>query len=443
MKKYFEKLINIDFKSKVFILAANICRDYNDFCLYEEEEGIFIGIGEYISITVTDKNIICESELGVRKKVINDLCSDLDSEFKNINLDSWRAYGRVNFSLARYTYNLDIESENKVLMRFFIPKIEYRINKNNIILRSLDIKDLEEMNKKVNNSISGLDTLEVNENDNSLEKIEILNYNKEYYENIVNQGVMEIKEHKYNKVILSRKIPIKEKIDIIKTYIKGRQLNTPARSYIMKTKNLEVVGFSPETVTEVDSKRNVYTFPLAGTRALTTNLEENKKLKKELLEDTKEIAEHAVSVKLAKDELEQICDLDTVVVSDFMSVLERGTVQHIASRLKGKLREDKNPFHALAKLFPAVTASGIPKKEAIKAIGDIEKDKRDLYSGSILTYDSNGVLDAALVLRTIFQTENETWIRVGAGVVQMSKPEREFEETLEKGNSILRAITKI
>ena len=129
---------------------------------------------------------------------------------------------------------------------------------------------------------------------------------------------------------------------------------------------------------------------------------------------------------------------ETVVVNDYMSVLERGTVQHIGSRLRGTLKDNCNSWHAFNELFPAVTASGIPKKESIEAIGRLEKDPRNLYSGSILIYEENGTLDAALVLRTLFQTENETWLRAGAGVVEMSKPERELEETCEK----LRSISK-
>ena len=207
--------------------------------------------------------------------------------------------------------------------------------------------------------------------------------------------------------------------------------------------DLEVVGFSPETVAEVDKDGTVYTFPLAGTRALTENPEENRRLREELLHDTKEIAEHAVSVKLAEEELQQICEKDSVVVTEFMSVMERGTVQHLGSRLRGKLKQEFNSWHALCKLFPAVTASGIPKKEAIDAIGRIEKDSRELYSGSVLIADKDGYLDAALVLRSIFQDENSTWIRVGAGIVEMSNPEREFIETQEKVRSVASSLVTI
>lgn len=161
-----------------------------------------------------------------------------------------------------------------------------------------------------------------------------------------------------------------------------------------------------------------------------------------MLNDPKEIAEHAISVKLANEEMEQVCVPGSVVITEFMSVMERGTVQHLGSRLRGTLRAGYHSWHAFCHLFPAVTASGIPKKEAIEAIGRTEKEARHLYSGGVLTYDYNGTLDTALVLRSIFQNAEETWIRVGAGIVEMSNPERELAETQEKVSSVARQLVK-
>ena len=60
-----------------------------------------------------------------------------------------------------------------------------------------------------------------------------------------------------------------------------------------------------------------------------------------------------------------------------------------------------------------------------------------------MTYDQDGTLDVALVLRTAFQDKKETWVRVGAGIVKLSNPERELEETKEKVGSIINRIVYI
>ncbi|SUK38488.1 anthranilate synthase component I [Staphylococcus aureus] len=90
---------------------------------------------------------------------------------------------------------------------------------------------------------------------------------------------------------------------------------------------------------------------------------------------------------------------------------------------------------------PAVTSSGIPKKESIQAIEKYENDERDLYSGGVFLIDKDIGFDVALILRTVFQNENETYARAGAGIVEQSLPERELEETREKLSSVIKSLS--
>jgi len=106
-------------------------------------------------------------------------------------------------------------------------------------------------------------------------------------------------------------------------------------------------------------------------------------------------------------------------------------------------KKEYNEWHGFNALFPAVTASGIPKKEAIEAIERLEEEPRNLYSGSVLTYDSDGTIDAALVLRSIYQDDKHTWLRAGAGIVELSLPERELVETCEKLSSVSKKLISI
>ncbi len=436
MKRYYEKKIILDKELKLEEIA-DLCYDEKYFCLYENGGEIAIGMGGYIDISVTSSEIIRRTNGKIDKVIIKELCTDIEMAMEQIDLEAWRLYGIGNFSLARYAYGLDCAGEGEELFHFFIPKAEYRITEKEVLLRSLEKEKLVELEKNLKKIF---DVEKKSDRETFVDPGSVIDYDEEYYKSIVANGVDEIKNGKYQKVILSRKVPIDKRLDMKKTYIRGRKVNTPARSYWCRLGFFEVAGFSPETVAEIDSEGNVYTFPLAGTRALTEDPEKNKKLRNDLLHDTKEIAEHAISVKLAEEEMKQVCEEDSVVVTEYMSVMERGTVQHLGSRLKGKLKKGCNSWHALCKLFPAVTASGIPKREAIEAIGRIEKEARQLYSGSVMTYDSDGALDAALVLRSIFQTDKENWVRVGAGIVDLSNPEREFIETQEKVSSIAKEL---
>ncbi len=434
MKVYNQKIKHLD-KKITYTDTIKLIGMADHYCLYENNDEISIGIGCYIDLQVTYTEIVIISNEGTHKARVNNLCNDLENLLKEkIKLSDWRLYGIANFSLSRFIHGLEGEVEGEQLLRLFIPQREYRITNDEITIRAIEQQDLTQMENEIEKIIreDNLDLCKSNQKILTPEKL--ANYDEIYYKEIVSKGVAEIYEQKYQKVILSRKVPIMGNLDMKQTYIKGRLANTPARSYICKLGELQVIGFSPETVVEVDG-RTVWTFPLAGTRALTDDAEKNKELKNELLHDTKEVAEHGMSVKSLSEELEEICKKNSVMVTEFMSIFERGTVQHLGSRLRGTLKDELNQWHAFCKLF-AVTPSGIPKREAIEAIGRIEKDARNLYSGSVMIYDSDGKMDAALVLRSIFKTKSETWTRVGAGIINISNPEREFIETQEKLNSI-------
>lgn len=435
------KNLNLDSICLSVAIIKTFAVDEDNYMIYENKDAneIAIGIGKYLSFKIHSNKALIIKEDKQEEIIINSISEDIYNMAKSINMNNWRMYGIANFDYAKNTYKIN-EKSIEELMEFFIPNIDIRIKDDKVVVNYFNEEDILLIKECIRQS-SDNNTPAKNIINSDLDKIK--SKDEEYYKDIVSKAVKEIKEDKYEKVILSRKIQLEQRFDLTNSYIVGRRENTPARSYCIKLEGFEVLGFSPETIVEVDKDKTVYTFPLAGTRALSNNIEKNRQLKEDLLKDPKEIAEHAVSVKLAYEELEQICEKGSVSVVEFMEVLERGTVQHLASRLKGKIKEEMNEWHAFKALFPAVTASGIPKKQCIEAIDRLEKDGRGLYSGGVLTYDKDGTLDVALVLRTAFQNEKESWTRVGAGIVKLSTPERELEETKEKIGSIVNQLVYI
>lgn len=146
--------------------------------------------------------------------------------------------------------------------------------------------------------------------------------------------------------------------------------------------------------------------------------------------------EDVISVKEAIGELETLCVRDSVAVTDLMSVRERGSVQHLGSQVCGKLASGRDAWDAFDVLFPAITASGIPKLPALAAILRLEAMPRELYSGAILMLEGDRSFEAALVLRSAFQDAQRNWIQAGAGVIAQSNALRELTETCEKLSSV-------
>lgn len=258
---------------------------------------------------------------------------------------------------------------------------------------------------------------------------------KTAYSSLVKKAVAEIKDNKYTKVIVSRAVDLTEEVDMPATLLRGRRGNNPARSFSFSHAGFQATGFSPELVLSL-SKGKVITEPLAGTRSRFGTDEEIARRRQDLLSDPKEIVEHVVSVMAAIGELKKFCDKPSVVVEELMAVRDRGSVQHLGSRVSGKLADGKDGFDAFNVLFPAITASGIPKAPALDAIHRLENRPRELYSGAVLLIDGTDTFEGTLALRTVFQHGEKRWIQAGAGIIDQSTPERELMETCEKLASI-------
>ncbi|SDD24981.1 salicylate synthase [Actinokineospora iranica] len=373
--------------------------------------------------TVTDSGTVAEPWTDTPLRQVRDALAEA-------GVQGWHAFGWAGFELA---YALagrpDLVGGEQPLLHMAIPRTEIRLGADEVIVRSVDEHRLAEVRDLLRTpfDVSAREATPVDVLDDS---------SRVAYQASVAKAVSDIGNGKLQKVILSRAVDVPFEVDLVSTYVLGRRRNTPARSFLLDLGGWQAAGFSPETVTEVSADGEVSTQPLAGTRAYVDGSESDVDRRLDLVSDPKEVFEHAASVKLAYEELEALCEPGSVTVKEFMAVKERGSVQHLGSRVNGTLSGGRNAFDALAALFPAVTASGIPKLPAYDRIAALEDRPRDLYAGAVIMVAQDGSLDAALVLRAIYRKDGRTWLRAGAGIVADSTPEREYEETCEKLGSV-------
>ncbi|WP_462202507.1 salicylate synthase [Frankia sp. CcWB3] len=343
----------------------------------------------------------------------------------------WRACGWAGFELGPRALGLPGPVIPDPLIHLVIPAREARLSATGALLRAAEEADLDALAETLGGAAA--------DEPGEPRPLANLDHDADDYRRMVARAVEDIQAGRLRKVILSRVVPVDGEIDLVATYERGRRGNTPARSFLLDLDGLRAIGFSPETVVEVDADGRVSTQPLAGTAAFDGG-DGDRARREALLRDPKEIYEHAVSVQAAQDELRPLCAPGTLVVDEFMTVLERGSVQHLASRVSGRLAAGRDCWDALAAVFPSITATGAPKDAACAAIRRYEPSPRGLYSGAVISATSDGALDAALVLRTAFQHDGRTWLRAGAGVLGASRPERELEETREKLRSVSRFL---
>lgn len=348
-------------------------------------------------------------------------------ELGRLAVAGWTAYGWMAFEFSHLHAGRPDRAGDDDLLHLIVPHSEVRLRQEGAVIRSADQETLDAL-------IALLDGADAPRT--AVPRPIDVSDGEGRYPDLVAQAIEEIRTSDLQKVILSRSVDVPFPVDFVATYVHGRSHNTPARSFLLNVGGRRVAGFSPETVAEISADGEVVTQPLAGTRARGFGDLEDERLRAELLADPKEISEHVLSVKLAEEEMATVCRPGTVSVRDLLSIRRRGSVQHLGSSVHGLLAESATAWDALRAVFPAVTASGIPKAPAYDCIARLEKEPRGIYSGAVLRAGSDGSLDAALVLRSLFEEDGRTWLRAGAGILAGSTPARELEETCEKLRSV-------
>jgi anthranilate synthase component I len=209
--------------------------------------------------------------------------------------------------------------------------------------------------------------------------------------------------------------------------------------YYLNFGEIQIVGASPEPLVRLTGNL-VESKPLAGTRPRGKNTEEDTALERDMLGDEKEKAEHTMLVDLARNDLGRICVPGTVEVTEFMQVEKFSHVIHMVSQVQGIIQKGKDALDALMACFPAGTVSGAPKVRAMEIIDELESHYRGPYAGAVGYIGFNGNMDTCITIRTIVFKGKQVYIQAGAGIVYDPVPEKEYQETLNKAQALLKAI---
>jgi anthranilate synthase component 1 len=244
-------------------------------------------------------------------------------------------------------------------------------------------------------------------------------------------------------VVPSQRLKAEFKAPPIELYRQLRRLNPSPYMYYLHLDEVCIVGSSPEILTRIDANHKATVRPMAGTRARGKNLQQDLALEKELLADTKEIAEHLMLIDLGRNDLGRIAKVGSVNLTDKMFVERYSHVMHIVSNVECDIKAGVSAMDVLRATFPAGTLSGAPKVRAMEIIAEVETLKRNVYSGAIGYLSWHGYMDLAIAIRTAIIKDEMLYVQAGAGVVFDSDPQSEWNETLYKAQALIKAAQKV
>jgi anthranilate synthase component 1 len=262
---------------------------------------------------------------------------------------------------------------------------------------------------------------------------------QERFEEMVEQAKEYIRAGDVIQVVLSQRFSGRNLIPPFDLYRALRRINPSPYLYYLHLGDEVLIGSSPEILVRLTGDK-IEVRPIAGTRPRGGSVEEDLGLEKDLLADPKERAEHLMLVDLGRNDVGRVAEMGSVTVDELMTIERYSHVMHIVTGVAGRLAQGKDMFDVLKACFPAGTVSGAPKIRAMEIIEELEHARRGPYAGAVGYLGFSGNMDVAITIRTLCQKGDMLYLQAGAGIVADSVPAKEWEETINKGRALMRAI---
>ncbi|MDC7289707.1 anthranilate synthase component I [Blautia schinkii] len=265
------------------------------------------------------------------------------------------------------------------------------------------------------------------------------NFSKEEYCRVVEKTKEYIRKGDIFQAVISRQFESAYSKSLLNAYRVLRTTNPSPYMVYLKIDDLEVMCSSPETLVRLEHGR-LTTFPVAGSRPRGADETEDIALEKELLSDEKELSEHNMLVDLGRNDLGKISRFGSVEVTRYKMIHRYSRIMHICSQVEGDIREDFDGLDAVEAVLPAGTLSGAPKIRACQIIEELEKAPRGIYGGALGYLDFTGNLDTCIAIRMAVKKNGKVYVQAGGGIVADSIPEKEYEESANKAQAVMRAL---
>ena len=218
-----------------------------------------------------------------------------------------------------------------------------------------------------------------------------------------------------------------------------RLLNPSPYMYYCELGDTRVIGSSPEALVRLRGT-GAELRPIAGTRPRYNDDETDRRAESELLDDTKEAAEHVMLVDLARNDLGRVAVPGSIRVDPYRVIERYSHVMHLVSGVTGVLEPGADAFDLFSAAFPAGTVVGAPKVRALELLAELEPVPRGIYAGTVGYFGHGGSMDQAIAIRTIVMGDGRYSYQAGAGIVADSVPAAEWEEVRSKAGAMRGAL---
>jgi len=405
----------------------------------------FIGLNAYKKFVSKGRKVLIDNEIYNDVDPFEELEKLIDSYNLNFNSDIpfvSGAIGYFSYDIGRIleklpdTSNEDFSIPDSIFI-FFDNLIIFDLQKRKTYITGIgQIEETKNSILKIENSLE-----DYKEGEGIIGGVEssntfFSNFNKEEYEKSVSLLKDYIRSGDVYIANMTRRIWCDNEEDSFKIYQKLRSINKAPFSAYMNFKDFQIISSSPERFLSITDGL-VQTRPIKGTRPRGKNHEEDEKNKNELINSEKDKSELLMIVDLERNDLSKVCKPNSVKVTELFKLEEYETVFHLVATIEGKLKEGVSSVKCIRECFPGGSITGAPKIRAMEIIEELEKLKRNIYTGSIGYFDLRGNSDFNIVIRTIVKKDNKAYLGVGGGITWESIESDEWFETIDKAKALM------
>ena len=252
------------------------------------------------------------------------------------------------------------------------------------------------------------------------------------------RALRSIEEGQLTKVVLARRNTLHAEAPFSSDLAVPRLLEgyPDCSVFVLDNGTSSFVGATPEDLVRLE-KGGVRISCLAGTGPRGSTPEDDDNLAEELLRSEKERREHSAVVQGVAQALESVCrELEWDKVP---RVVRLRNVQHLLTSFTGQLEAGDDILRLVHILHPTPALGGTPTGAALALIRELEGD-RGWYAAPVGWLDHRGEGEFSVAIRSALLRENQATLFAGAGIVEGSDPDGEFEETELKLLPLLGAL---